>query len=123
MTATSETILVASIDDLRCEHYYRRLWLATKNMNIARRDWLDEIADAIRDYYGVLVDKRGKPFNVGDIDAIFGDDADLRWMGFYLQPDRSGEHPKSRSRKYERLQLLDIYFKIRHPQIARNFSK
>lgn len=121
MTKIQNGIVVASPKDLQTKHYYRRLWLATKNIKIVRRDWLDEIADAIRDYDGVILNESGHDFEIGDIDEIFGDDPDLRWMGFYLQPDLSGENPKSHSRKFERLQLLDIYFKIRHPQIADGF--
>lgn len=121
MTDIKYGIVVASPAELTCKPYYRRLWLATKNLKIARRDWLDEIADALRDYNGEILDHKGNEFPIGDIDEIFGDDPDLRWMGFYLQTSNCGENPKSHSRKFARLQLLDIYFKIKHPQIAKNF--
>lgn len=123
MTATSDTIIVASYEELSSPHYYRRLWVAIKNINIPRREWLDEIADALRDYHGVFIDKRGHSFVFGDVDDIFGDDPELRWMSSYLQADTSGDNPKIRSQKYERLQLLDAYFKIRYPQIAKHFGR
>jgi hypothetical protein len=54
---------------------------------------------------------------------VFADDTDMRWLGYYLKPDVTGAHPLRRSRKVERLQLLDLYFRIKHPHIARHFAK
>ncbi len=105
------------------EHYYRRLWLATKNLQIPRRDWLDELADTFRDYDGQIRTPSGDPYKLPFIDEVFGDDFEMRWMGYYLRPDVSGRYPRSKSRKIERLQLLDLYFRIKHPQIAQHFSK
>lgn len=49
---------------LLSEHYYRRLWLATRNVDIPRRDWLDELADAFRDYDGLIVQHNGEPYDL-----------------------------------------------------------
>lgn len=108
---------------LLSEHYYRRLWLAVRNMDIPRRDWLDELADTFRDYEGNITTPEGKPYALPLIDDAFGDDVEMRWMGYYLKPDISGLHPRSKTRKIERLQLLDLYFRIKHPHIAQHFSK
>ena len=119
----NQKIVVASADLLACQHYYNRLWLATRNMSIPRREWLNEIADTFRDYNGIIIYRSGKTFTVPLVDEVFGDDPDMRWFSYYLRPDRSGEHPASRSRKIERLQLLDLYFRIKHPKIARHFKR
>ena len=108
---------------LLSEHYYRRLWLATRNVKIARREWLDELADTFRDFDGEIVTPCGKPYEIPLVDDAFGDDIDMRWLGYYLQPDLTGEYPRSKSRKIERLQLLDLYFRIKYPQIAKHFKR
>ncbi|MGH1432562.1 MAG: hypothetical protein ACRBB4_15775 [Neptuniibacter sp.] len=108
---------------LLSEHYYRRLWLAMRNVKIARREWLDELADTFRDFDGVIVDSFGQPYELPLVDDVFGDDIHMRWLGYYLTPDISGYCPKSKSRKVERLQLLDLYFRIKHPKVAAHFEK
>jgi hypothetical protein len=50
-----------------------------------------------------------------------GDDDDMRWPGYYLKPDETGLYPNTISRKVERLQMLDMYFRIKHPRIAAHF--
>ena len=108
---------------LLSEHYYRRLWLATRNVNIPRRDWLDELADTFRDFDGSIVWPDGQPYEIPLVDDVFADDTDMRWLGYYLRPDDSGMNPRCRSRKIERLQILDLYFHIKHPKVARHFNR
>lgn len=123
MSKGKQKIRLTRASILLAEPYYRRLWLATRNVKIARREWLDELADTFRDFEGEIVTRCGLPYEIPLVDDVFGDDADMRWLGYYLQPDQSGEHPRSKSRKTERLQLLDLYFRIKHPQIARHFKR
>lgn len=118
-----KVIFVATREELERKSYYRRLWIATRNVNIPRRSWLDAIADTLRDFDGLIIHRSGKAYDIPDIDNVFGDDPDLRWLGYYLQPDGSGEYPKIRTRKYQRLELLDLYFRINHPDIARHFGR
>lgn len=118
-----QTLSLTPPEVLLSEHYYRRLWLAVINVELPRRDRLDELADTFRDFGGVVVTPEGKPIELPLVDDAFGNDADMRWMGYYLRPDDTGEYPFSFSRKVERLQLLDLYFRIKHPQIARHFRK
>lgn len=108
---------------LLSEHYYRRLWLAVRNVDIARRDWLDELADTFRDFNGVILTPSGSIYELPFIDEAFGNDEDMRWLGYYLTPDTSGCCPLSRCRKIERLQLLDLYFRIKWPEIAAHFDR
>ena len=115
-------VLIATKEELTNEQYYRRLWLATRNVKISRRSWLDEIADTFRDFDGVLIYRSGIPFAIPDVDAVMGDDPDLRWLGYFMASDDSGRYPKIRTHKHLRLQLLDAYFRIKHPEIARHFG-
>ena len=108
---------------LLSEHYYRRLWLATRNVEIARRQWLDELADTFRDFDGEITDSFDLPYELPLVDDVFGDDPDMRWLGYYLKPDLGGHYPHARSRKIERLQLLDLYFRIKHPKVTAHFEK
>lgn len=107
---------------LLSEHYYRRLWLAVRNVRIARRQWLDELADTFRDFEGEILTASGLPYELPLVDDVFGDDEDMRWLGYYLKPDISGVYPRARSRKIERLQILDLYFRIKYPDIAKHFD-
>lgn len=116
------TICVASDLELTTPSYYNRLWLAIKNSGIRRRDWLDEIADAIRDHDGEIKTPCGGIYIVPDIDETFGDDPDVRWLGYFLAVAPIEHTLARRSRKIERLRLLDLYFRIRYPDIARHFA-
>ena len=59
-----KTVYVATNAELMNEHYYRRLWIAVRNISIPRRDWLDGLdglADAFRDADVELLYKSGEP--------------------------------------------------------------
>jgi len=123
LSTNKRTVYLATPQELLCESYYRRLWMATRNISIPRRDWLDEIADTFRDFNGKVLYRSGKAFYTPLVDDIFGNDPDMRWLGYYLKPDSNNNLPQSKSRKIERMQMLDLYFKIKHPDIARHFGK
>ncbi len=116
ITLTHPTILLS-------EHYYRRLWLAARNVDIPRRDWLDALADAFRDFDGTIIQADGQPYELPLVDDVFDNDVHMRWMGYFLEADDSGFYPRIKARKIERLQLLDLYFHIKHPQIAKHFNR
>lgn len=126
MTKSSTTkITLVSENELFQEAYYRRLWIATsaRSSSIPRRIWLDELADTFRDFDGQFFTVYGDEYELPDLDDVFGNDTDMRWFSEYLKVDDSGDHPKIKSRKYERLQLIDLYFKIRFPDIAQHFGR
>ncbi len=123
ITDKKRTIYVATKEELECPSYYLRLWIAVKNIKISRRSWWDELADTFRDFQGKIVLRNHTPFILPCLDETFGNDPDLRWLGYYLRPDKSGLSPQSISRKLRRLQLLDLYFRIKHPHIAIHFGK
>lgn len=123
ISTVKQKIRLAHPSVLLSEPYYRRLWMAVRNAKIARRDWLDELADTFRDFSGEIVTPSGVPYEIPFVDDVFGDDEDMRWFGYYLQTDPSGEYPRCKCRKIERLQLLDLYFRIKQPHIARHFNR
>ena len=41
---------VATSAELKNEHYYKRLWLAFRNVDVPRRMWLDELEKSIKKY-------------------------------------------------------------------------
>ena len=114
-----KTIYVASESELMDQTYYRRLWLAA----IPRREWLDAIADTLRDYRSTIAFAPGQRYQVPCIDAAIGNDLDVRWLGHFLAANDNGGFPLRYSRKIERLRLIDLYFRIRHPEIARHFHR
>ena len=123
LSGNKRTVYLATPEEVQRESYYRRLWIATKNISIPRRDWLDEIADTFRDFEGRVLEYPGKAFYTPLVDDIFGNDPDMRWLSYYLKSAYNKNLPQSKSRKIERLQMLDLYFKIKHPDIARHFGK
>ncbi len=123
ISKVSRTIYVVAQNKLLTRSYYLRLWMAVRNIKISRRRWLNELADTFRDFDGLIIHPNGQPFTIPCLDETFGDDPDLRWLGYYLRPDKSGLSPQSISRKLRRLQLLDLYFRIKHPHIAIHFGK
>ena len=116
-------IIVATKTELLSEPYYRRLRIAARNIAISRRAWLDEIVACFRDYEGLLQYLSGQPYPIPFVDDVFGDDPDVRWMSDYLATDESGLSPRTIARKMERVQLIDLYFRIGHPLIARHFGR
>lgn len=117
------TVVVATRAELKNEHYYRRLWLAARNISLSRRRWLDELAACVYDFRGSIIHPSGDPYIIPDIDTLFGNDPDMRWLSYFLGTDTSGFSPRAMSRKFERVQFIDLYFKIKHPNIAAHFGK
>ena len=105
------------------EPYYRRLWMASRNLSIPRRGWLDELAGTIYDFRGKVFYPSGEPFVIPCIDELFGDDPDARWMSLYLEAGQSGDFPRRISRKFERIQIIDLYFRVKYPYIAQHFAR
>ncbi len=99
--------------------YKKRLWLAARNLNISRRNWPNVIADAIYNFDGYIMLDNGMLWPIPDVDNVLGDP---RWFSYYFEEDDGG-NPLRDVRLIERLRLIDLYFKIKHPLIARHFDK
>ena len=121
MTTRQTIITVASDAQLRTPIFYRRLWLAIRNVPIQRRDWLDELADTFRDFDGRYVYSNGKEYLLPDLDTTFGDDASMRWFGAYM--GITDGSPTVRSYRVDRLRILDLYVQIKSPDVARHIRR
>lgn len=120
-TLQTRVVVVASTPELRCEHYYLRLWLAFRNMPFSRRQWLNEIAGNIYDFEGSILCADGKTWPVPEIDDVFGG-PDGRVISLYKEA-KDG-YPRRRCvRAIERLRVIDLYFRIKYPRIARHFGR
>lgn len=111
-------ITVASDAQLLNPHYRRRLWIALRNEGISRRKWPDALAAAIYDFDGAILNPNGTRWNIPDIDDVMGDP---RWLSALLE-ECNGE-PCRDTCKIERLRILDLYFRIKHPNIQRHFGR
>lgn len=114
-------VYVCTDNELMVNGYYINLWRAAKNVGIPRRQWLDLLADCFCAFSGDIRWSSGDKYEIPMIDEAFGDDCDCRWLSYYLMPDETGNRPALRSRMYERIRLIDLYFRIRHPNIADEF--
>lgn len=83
--------------------------------------WLDAISDSLRDCETGIFLANGDPYPIPLPDDVF--DESQRWMGEYLKSDPTGEKPLIKSRKLERLRLLDLFLKIQYPDIAQHLGK
>ena len=119
-------VTVATNAELLNPHYYARLQLAARNINISRRNWYDELSSCFCGW-GYSYDVQypsGEPYPVpDDIDEVMGNDPDARWISLFLELDDTGMRPRFHSRKLERVRLIDLYFRIKHPNIARHFGR
>lgn len=112
-------IYVASIAILNNQSYQKRLWIAARNLLISRRRWADAIADALYNFDGVILLPSGLRWPIPDVDKVLGDS---RWFSYYFEADENGE-PRRGVLMLERLRLIDLFFKIKYPHIAKHFCK
>ena len=122
VTTKERSVVLASAAELHRPSYYLRLWLAARNTRLSRRRWLDAIADCFRDFEGDVYEPSGSVYALPEVDDIFPD-SEMRWMSYYLEANPSVDEPRRRSTHLERLQLIDLYFRIQHPDIARRFGQ
>lgn len=111
-------VYIVSIGILNDPVYKKRLWLAARNMGISRRNWPNVIADAIYNFRGIILLPSGIRWPIPDIDSVMGDP---RWLSYYFE-ELNGD-PRRGVILLERLRILDVYFKIKHPKIAKHFNK
>jgi hypothetical protein len=88
--------------------FYRQLWLFAIQAQVPRREWLNVISLDLLQFKGQIFYRTGEPFPMPYIDDVFGEDLDARWFSEFLKADRSGESPKTISRKSARLRLIAL---------------
>jgi hypothetical protein len=61
----------------------------------------------------------GRPFELPDIDDAFGGDGSFRWLSDFIRFAEDPPHQLPQRRIIARLRLIDLYFRIKHPERAR----
>lgn len=121
-----EKVWVEPTSVLTTKSYFCRMALATSNLNMSRRAFADDLALVLYNYSGeIRLRTTGERVWLHDqaVDNAFGDDGSFRWLSAFMAC--AAEPPKRRpqDRIAARLDLIDLYFKIKHPSIARHFGR
>ncbi|MEM1410694.1 MAG: hypothetical protein AAGG79_08145, partial [Pseudomonadota bacterium] len=118
-------IVVARDDELRRRSYVRRLAMATRALNLPRREIPNWLADTIFGHRGPITWSGGKVFEIGDedIDAAFNHDGSFRWLSDFLLFANRTPEVSPQSRVLSRLRLIDLAFRIRHAERAELIGK
>jgi hypothetical protein len=105
---------LATNAEIHNPHYRAKLKIAVDNIGIGQRDWLTAIQDAC-----LHVDMQGDeiwvPAEVYPIPLVDDVIAGERYIRDFMRSEAC-EFP-------ERDKLIDLYFRIMHPQIARHFGR
>jgi hypothetical protein len=121
-TAKGDVILVVTVatlpELLRLAHF-RRLAIATAALEFSRRKLIDEMSDVLYGFEGKLVWPDGSAYDLPDIDDAFGGDGSFRWLSDFIRFAERPPHQIPQRRIIERLRLIDLYFRIKHPERAR----
>tara|TARA_R110001592_G_scaffold213760_2_gene466570 strand:- start:643 stop:1029 length:387 start_codon:yes stop_codon:yes gene_type:complete len=120
-----EIIQVANDAELLNRNYYLRLWVFCRNLPFNRHDFLEELTNIFRvaDSSYRYQWQSGKPYDLPEIEDDVFPDPDMRWYSEFLLSDPTGIRPKIRSRMLERLRILDLYARVKHPLVARHFGR
>ena len=111
-------ITVATLPELLRHSHFQRLAIATAALEFSRRKLIDEIADVLYEFEGELVWPDGRPFDLPDIDEAFGGDGSFRWLSDFIRFAARPVHQLPQRRVIARLRLIDLYFRIKHPERA-----
>jgi len=116
---------MASIQELRTTSYFRRLAIATTNLGLSRREIPNWMADVIFDFEGTIRSLEGRNVEVKDtaIDDAFNNDGSFRWLSDFVGFADESPRQAAQHRVINRLQLLDLAFKIDKPEIALHFGR
>lgn len=115
MPKTRKTITVATDDELQRNSYRNRMKVAVQNVDIGSREWPTEIQNMFLyvDMRGIkLRYANGKPFAIPLVDDVWKNE---RYVRLFLESDFC-EFP-------EKDRLIDLYFRVTYPDIARHFGR
>lgn len=118
------SIVVACDEELRRRVHYARMAMACSGLTFSRRGFADELASVLYPYEGEICWPEGDIFSFHDtaIEDAFSNDLGFRWLSDYARvqalPARTPQY-----RIVARLRLIDTYFLIQHPNIARHFYR
>ena len=115
MPRRREIVTAATDEELKSPPYFKRLQLAVRNTDLGERDWPTAIQHSL-----MIADMRGTVFQYATrehfpiplIDDVWGNE---RYVREFLAFDECKYPAKDR--------LIDIFFRIEMPEIARHFGR
>lgn len=115
-----KTIVMGSDFQLGRISHVSRLAIAAVAEDYSRREWPNAIADAIYGFEGTIYYAEGRKFEPTDteVDDTFSD-PDFRWISDFLSFADVPPRQRPQRRTLARLRLIDLYFRIKHPERAR----
>lgn len=121
MSVPKRIICVASTEELLNIHYYCRLWLAASSLNLDQRPWCTNLIEACQARDITVIRPCGQPYTASVVKGILVADLDLGWLRSYLCEASIDTRPYRLNHTLERLRIVDLYFRLCHPQIAAHF--
>lgn len=114
-------VVVASDAQLSRKSHVQRLAMATRALELPRREIPNWIADQVFGFEGMIVWPDGRVFDLSDtaIDKAFNDDGSFRWLSDFLRFAEEPPKQRPQSRVLDRLRLIDLAFRIAKPDQAR----
>lgn len=124
-TIPANAVVVASDWELRKLSYFRRLSVATANLEMSRRRIPDWIADTLYSYRGMILWPSGQPFILSGnaIDNAFNNDGSYRWLSDFMRFAEQPPRQTPQKRILNRLRHLSLAFQIGRPAIAQHFCR
>lgn len=116
-------IIVPTREELLRPSRFRRLAIATAAQGIPRRKLPNVLADSLYSYPGEIFRADGSPYEIPDIDDVFGNDGSFRWVSAFTRFAVEPPQQAPQERILPRLEVLDLHFQIRHPEQARFIAK
>lgn len=116
----ARSVVMATDFHLGRKSHMQRLAIAAVAEGFSRREWPNEIADAVYGFEGTIYFADGRKFEPTDteIDDTFAD-PDFRWISDFLSFADVPPRQRPQRRVIARLRLIDLYFRIKHPERAR----
>lgn len=116
---SARRVYVASDRQLKRKSHFQRLAIATAAMDVSRRELINVLSETIYNFEGHLLWPEGDVYEVPDVDDAFGDDGSFRWVSDFIRFAETPPRQVPQGRIVERLRLIDLYFRIKHPERAR----
>lgn len=114
MRSPNPKLFLASIAQLKRSSYFLRLQTAVRNSGISERDWPTVIQDTLLhlDMRGARIFTAPEPYPTPLVDDVWKSE---RYIGDFLAAS-SCKYP-------DRDRLIDLYFRVNAPQIAKHFDR
>jgi len=114
-------IVVAGDHELERKSHFRRLGIATAALNVSRRELPNLFTDTIYGCRRPIVWGSGAPFCLADeaIDDAFNNDESFRWLSDFMRFVEVEPKQRPQRRVLARLRIIDLYFRIAHPERAK----